>query len=146
MRIPRQIYSQGASFVEAIIVVAIVSIVVTGLIAGTIGSLRTTNVANARTVAAGYAREGIELARSLRNNSWYDFYSRRDQTWCVEKFGTWTALSGSCAVNVDNFYTRSISLSWDAGTSTMNVAVFVTWPDSGGVRTSELRTQLTRWR
>ena len=60
----------GQTLVEAIIAISVVVMLVTGLIAGTSASLKTSQSGRSRYQAVKLAEEGLEYARSLRDTSW----------------------------------------------------------------------------
>lgn len=138
----------GQSFVEVIIVVAVVILLVTGLVVGTVSSLKTTNYASLKSQATKYSQEGIELARRERDTSWYAFYGNRmNRTFCLNKSGTYV-LGNSCsgANLIDNTFSRIVVYTWNAGQSRMEVTVTVSWVDSGGSHQSQISTYFTQWR
>lgn len=141
----RFLENSGATLVETIIVVSIVAVVVSSLIAGSTSSLRSTSFTSTKAQATKYAQEGIELARRQRDLSWSEFFNRRDQTWCINKDGNWTSLP-TCPVNIDNFFTRTVILGWNAGANRMEIVSVVSWPSGGRIHSSEIRTHLTQWR
>ena len=137
---------QGQSFVEVIVVVAVLALVLTGLITATTASLKTTTFANLRSQSTKYAQEGIELARSKRDASWNTFLALQGQSFCVDDASPQNWLAGAnCAYNIsNNTFNRKISFVWD-GTK-MTVSVNVGWVDSGGNHHTQLETYLTQWR
>lgn len=134
---------EGQTFVEVVIVVTLVVVVVTALVAGTIASLKATNFTSLKSQATKYAQEGIELARRDRDQSWNTFFAKGDQTWCVDKNGTWVS-STPCQVNIDNTFTRS--LIFVTSGNDMEVTAQVSWKDGSGVHQSQIQTYFTQWR
>lgn len=147
---PNHTSKEGQSIVEAVVMVAIVMLLVTGLIVGTTRSVRNSRFSSTKGPAIKYAQEGLEIARSLRDNSWTSFLSRKDApgpSWCVDESGTFTGAGSApedCTVNIDNTYTRSITFAWDG--TRMTVTSHVEWQDGANRHSSELTTYFTQWR
>jgi type II secretory pathway pseudopilin PulG len=151
-------FSSGQSFLEVIIVVAVVILMVSGLVVGTVTSLKTTNFASSKSQATKYAQEGIELARRERDASWYEFYSQRDKTFCVNQSGTFLSesLCSSSLNRLDGaspgIFTRIVQYTWNGSPGQpgeaprMEVTVTVSWEDGSGSHKSQLSTFFTQWR
>jgi len=138
----------GQSFVELIIIVAVVILLVTGLIVGTVSSLKTTNFASSKSQATKYAQEGIELARRERDTGWYAFYANRsNKTFCVNKTGAYIQGNMCAGSNlIDATFSRIVSYIWNSAQNRMEVTVTVSWPDGGGTHKSQVSTYFTQWR
>lgn len=143
---------QGQSLVEMIVVIGMVVLLATGVVAGTTISLSRSGASQIRTDALTVAQAGIELARGQRDNGWDAFALRGtpQSTYCVGSDGAFGQAQTSCtAVNVDNKYTRSVTLQMTtiSGISTMKVTSSVTWGDTTNpLNKVELTTYLTQWR
>ncbi|MBI5448717.1 hypothetical protein HY948_00125 [Candidatus Gottesmanbacteria bacterium] len=134
----------GQSLVEAVVVIGVVTVLVTGIIVGTTASLRNINEGKTRSLALKYSQEGIEYARNLRNIGWTGF-AEKSGVYCLDKTNVLTASANSvCPVNVDSIYIRSLTFTWVD--PVMNVASKVAWDDGRGEHKSELTTNFTRWR
>lgn len=141
-------HSLGQTMVEIIIVVGIVLVILTVVVVNSVNSLKTSNFTSSKSLATSYAKEGIELARSLRDAGWYAFESKGNVNgieWCVDKAGIWTT-GGLCEANIDNTYTRTITLTLDDINKQMTVVSTVTWIEGSNIRKSELTSILTQWR
>ena len=135
---------QGQSLVEAVVVIGMVIVLVSGLIVGTTVSLRSSELGRSRSLAVKYATEGIEYARNLRNVGWTDFQAKTG-AWCLDKDKTLTqAVSGVCSANIDSMFARKLTFSWTDPKMTVTVAI--TWNDGSGDHKSELLTYFTQWR
>lgn len=139
----------GQSIVEVIIIVAIVAMIVSGLVAATVASIKSATFANTKSQATKYAQEGVEITRRERDLSWNTFFSRRDQTWCMDTAGQWSQVI-PCPL-IDNKFTRTVQLTWngadpDPTKRRMEVVATVTWQLGAATHRSEIRTYFTQWR
>ncbi len=140
---------KGQTFVEIIIIVALVIVVIAALVASGTFSLRLTSYNKLRNQAIKYVQEGIELARKERDDSWGTLVSMAQPSprrWCVDKSRTWSQASSDCSINIDNIFSRSIQLSYDPLTQRVIVLVSVSWKEGSEMRTSKAETILTKWR
>lgn len=138
--------SKGQTLVEAVVVVGVVVMLVTGLIAATTVSLRSVQSGRVRSQAVSLAQEGIEIARGIRDDSWNDFDSYVG-TYCLGEDRELTAAAGSCLPNIttaDGSLTRSISFDWQ--NPKMVVTLTVSYPEGEGTRTVDLTTYFTQWK
>ena len=134
----------GQSLVEAVVVIGVVVLLVTGIVAGTTASLRNIDQGKTRSLALKYSQEGVEYGRNLRNTGWETFQAKSGVL-CLDKASVLTAASsGVCPVNVDSVYTRSLTFTWSD--PTMTVVSRATWNDGSGEHKSELTTNFTKWR
>ncbi|OGG11487.1 hypothetical protein A2Z00_03510 [Candidatus Gottesmanbacteria bacterium RBG_13_45_10] len=146
----RTFYRQGQTIVEAIVVIAVVVILTTGVIAGTTASLRSAQDGRVRTQAIRFAQEGVEILRTLRDENWTTFYQHTNQTWCLGSDGILTAASGgACSPNITTSegtnLTRKVTLTWND--PTIIAGVNVSYPITDTVARSVLvTTYLTQWK
>lgn len=134
----------GQSLVEAVVVIGVVILLVTGIVAGTTASIKNVDQGKTRSLALKYSQEGMEYARNLRNTGWETFQVKNG-LYCLDKTSVLTAAaSGTCPVNVDTMYKRSLTFTWSD--PTMTVLSQVTWNDGNGEHKSELTTNFTKWR
>lgn len=141
--------SSGQSLIEAVVAIAIVVMLITGVLVATTQSLNVSQSGKFRSQAVKYAQEGIELSRNLRDSGWSTFstYGTVGGTlWCVDGNGTWTADDGDgvCPANVANIFTRAITIAWND--PIMDVSVSVSWEEGAEKRRVDLRTYFTQWR
>ena len=145
MKHPR--YSQGQTIVEAIVVVSVVVILMTGLVAATTASLKSAQSSRIRGVATSQAEDGLEYVRSLRDESWDTFQSYSGE-YCLnnEKVltaGNATTCPNNISTTVGNF-TRTILFSWDG--SKMTVTSKVDFLAGAASTNVTLVTYFTNWR
>ncbi|MFZ5845377.1 MAG: hypothetical protein ACOY0S_02810 [Patescibacteria group bacterium] len=135
----------GQSLIEVVVAVGVVVILATGLIVATTSALKSSQFARTKSLAIRYAQEGMELTRRLRNSGWAVF-STRSGLWCLDKAGNWTQAAPSCAVNVDNLFTRGVTFNWNSLSERMEVTVNVAWSDAGSTHDTQLVTYFTQWK
>lgn len=139
-------YQRGQSLVEVVVAVGVVILLVTGLIVGTTTSLKGSEFSTYKSRALKYTQEAMEVIRNMRDQSWASL-AAKSGVWCLDKTGIWSQAQGAtCSVNIDGFFTRSVTFTWDGVNNRMKVDVEVTWEDSGGTHTSTLTTYFTQWR
>lgn len=139
----------GQTLAEVVVAIGVVVLLVTGLIFGTSVTLKASQYGKARSQAVQYAQEAIEITRSLRDSGWTSFFTYGGVTplsWCLDKAGVWTAMSGSCSANIDSFYTRTVTLTWMVIDSKMKVDVVVSWIDGNKTFTVPVTTYFTQWK
>ena len=138
---------EGQSLVEMIVIIGMVVLLATGIVAGTTVSLSRSKTSQVRSNALSFAQEGIELARKTRDSGWDAFalMGESETTYCVGSGGAWGA--SPCMVpNIDNKFTRSITLQPAPG-SGISVTSKVVWGDTTNpLNKVELTTYLTQWR
>lgn len=144
--------SNGQSLVEVVIAFGVVIVIVTALLSSAIVSIQATRIGKMRTQAVKYAQEGIERARTLRdNNEWVDFKAYYSEgatlTWCVGTANDWPAVSGQCSTpNINTLFTRNVTFTWDSVNEQMVVKSSVTWQEGNTTKTSEFTTSYTEWK
>lgn len=140
-------YQSGQTLAEVVVAIGVVVLLVTGLIIGTSVSLKASQYGKARSQAVQYATEAVEVSRNLRDSGWTSFFAYGGVTpisWCLDKSGVWTAMSGSCSANIDNFYTRQVTFTWDD--PRMKTDVVVSWTDGNKIYTVPISTYFTQWK
>lgn len=135
----------GQTIVEAIVVIGIVVILVTGLISGTTASLQTANNSRIRSEAVKYAQEGLEIVRSVRDTNWTNFQSHSG-LYCM---GTDEQLvsADTCASNIttpEAKLTRSVEFAWLG--DRMEVTASVSYLEGSLTRSVSLSTYFTQWK
>jgi type II secretory pathway pseudopilin PulG len=79
----KHIYTRsGQTLVEAIIVISVVLLLVTGLVSGTTASMKSGFTGRVRTHATKLAEEGLEYARQQRDQGW-DTFSALVGSYCL---------------------------------------------------------------
>ena len=148
----KKIYSSGQAFVEVIITLGLVLVVLSVLTAGTVSGLRSSTFSSQKSQATTLAREGLELARKQRDQSWGEFKDKAAsselpnsyQNWCVNKAGVWSQ-GPNCTVNIDEVFTRTIGLQYVPSGDYVVVVSTVTWQEGGNTRQSKVESRLTNW-
>lgn len=141
----------GQTLVEVIVILGVVAVLVTGLVAASSSALRASESGKSRTLATKYAQEGIELTRRLRDSGWTTFYTYGNtdpgKPWCVDGTGVWTSGAGGCDINIEQQYTRTVTIEWIDATK-VEVNSMISWVegDSTNPQTVSLTTYLTQWR
>ncbi|MEK9143595.1 MAG: prepilin-type N-terminal cleavage/methylation domain-containing protein [Patescibacteria group bacterium] len=138
---------RGQTLVEVIVAIGVVVLLVTGLIVSTSVSLKASQYGKMRSLGTQYANEAIEVTRNLRDSGWSTFAVYGGVTpisWCLDKAGVWTQMAGTCSPNIDNFYTRMVTFTWDD--PRMKVDVAVTWVDGAKTYSSLNSTFFTQWK
>lgn len=136
----------GQTLVEAVVVVGVVVILVTGLIAGTTASLRSAQSGRTRTQAVAYAQEGMEIVRGVRDTNWSTFQSLSG-SYCLGSDHALTPSAGTCSPNLttpEGTLTRSVSFEWQD--PKMVVTSVVSYTEGEGQKDVTLVTHLTQWK
>lgn len=144
-----RVTQSGQTLVEAIISISVVVLLVTGLIAGTTASLKTSQSGRSRDQAVKLAEEGIEYARSLRDQSWATLstysgdycYDASAQTPLV---ATTTSSCDTKKTTADTVYTRLLTFSGTGSSRT--VVSTVSFIENAKVQSVTLTTLLTQWK
>jgi Tfp pilus assembly protein PilV len=140
----------GQSMVEALVVVGVVVLLVTGLVSATTASLGVSRMSKNKTQALQYAKEGLEIVRIVKNSSW-DSVPQTTQSFCIAKgqndLGTPLSV---CPYDIDNFFSRMVTIS-DSGICTAlnscrNVSVTVSWKESSQDKSVTLTSFVTNWK
>ena len=134
---------RGQTLVEIVVVVGVVVLLVTGLVAGATAALKSSQYGRAKSLSVKYVQEGVELARSIRDRSWDEFFSYNGKTWCVDQSAVWSDGTSGCTANIGTYFTRTVTLAWND--PNMQVDVSVSWIDGSRTLRSDVRTYLTKW-
>ncbi len=142
-------FNRGQTLVEAIISISVVLLLVTGLVAGTSASLKTSQSGRSRDQAVKLAEEGLEYARLLRDTSWstltaytgnYCFDPAAQTPLVLTSDGTCTTKKTTS----DTVFTRFLRFS---GTPTrVVIESTVSYVENTSVQQVSLTTYLTRWK
>ena len=139
----------GQTLVEAIIAVSVVLLLVTGLVAGTSASLKSSQSGRSRDQAVKLAEEGLEYARSLRDSSWSTL-TAYSGSYCFDPSSETKlvlAVSGTCATKKttsDTVFTRILSFTLSA--SKVTIQSTVSYVENNRVQNTTLVTYLTQWK
>ncbi len=124
---------KGQTLIEVLAGLGLILIVVTALIGMGVVALKASTSARNRTVAAKLANEGMEMARSVRDQSGF------------------AALASIPAQGIDvdgdgdNDFTRATIVSLESP-GKKKIVVTVSWPESSGTKTTSVSSYLTDWR
>ena len=119
---------KGQTLIEVLAGLGLILIVVTALIGMGVVALKASTSARNRTVAAKLANEGMEVARSVRDQS-----------------GLAAVVNANDSVTVGSVtFTRARTVTGTASKKTIVVAV--SWPESSGTKTTSVTSYLTDWR
>lgn len=134
---------KGQTVLEAVIVVGIVIVFVTGILSLATITLHAAQLAKRRSRATALARADIELVRSLRDGDYITF-KQKTGSYCVDKDGVWTSAESGCPVSIDRLYSRKITLDWNESTDTVHVISDVSWHEAGADKHAVLETKLEK--
>jgi hypothetical protein len=143
---------RGQTLVEAVVIIGLVVLLVTGLIAGTTMSLRTTGIARTRSEAVKYSQEGIELIRTIRDNNWGTFAGFTGW-YCFGSDANNNPVAalipkvGTCQPNIttsDNSFTRSVQFTPEANRT--KITVSVQYAEGADTKSIDLATYFTQWK
>lgn len=138
--------NNGQTLVEAVVVVGVVVLLVTGLIAGTTASLRSARSGRTKTQAVSLAQEGIEIARGKRDDDWSTFQGYSG-SYCLGSDHIPSPSGGACSPNIttaEGSFTRSVSFNWQ--NPRMVVTTTVSYPEGELTRDVTLTTYFTQWK
>ncbi len=144
-----RVFSQGQSLVEAIIAISVVTLLVTGLIAGTTASLKSSQRGRSRDQAVKLAEEGLEYARGLRDASWSTLASYSG-SYCFDSSGAGTLVSTQtevCSVKKtteDTVFTRILTFTLTG--ERMTVVSNVSFVENTQIQNITLTTYLSNWK
>jgi len=137
----------GQTIVEAIVVIAVVVLLVTGLVAGTTISLRSVQQGKIKSQALKYAEESLEFVRNIRDQRW-DTLQSYNGWYCLGSDVLLIPIAtDTCTtniVNADGAFTRTLHFTWDG--IKMNVQASVRYPDGSSTKEVSLTTNYTEWK
>lgn len=136
-------HKKGQTVLEAVIVVGIVIIFITGILSLATITLHAAQLAKRRSRATALARANIELVRSMRDGD-YTTFKLKTGSFCVDSDGVWTSAESDCAVSIDRLYARKITLDWNESTDTIHVISDVSWHEAGADKHAVLETKLEK--
>ena len=137
----------GMMMIEVMLALAVVVLVLTALTAAATVALRNSKYAQNVVLANHYTQQGLEITRQKRDEalSWDDFIN--DYGGCKE-LGLWTPCTTcpdtSASPNLGIFY-RCLNINIIGTTDSVEVAVFVSWKESGKDHQARAATILSKW-
>lgn len=124
----------GQSLIEVLAALAVVLLVVLALVVAVTTSVKSSDFARKRTQASSFAQQGMEKARSYRDqNSWATF-----STNC----GNLSAL-GLSSTPAPSF-TLTVSCVDEGSSTKKKIIVTVSWTDTSGTHNSQLISYFTK--
>lgn len=128
----RLLLMSGQTLIEAVVALALVGSIVTGISIAVSSSLSSADYSKNQHFATGYAKEGIEIVRYLRNTD-YNKFATKDGIYCLP-IGSATLKDGKCppAAQADQFV-REIEIlpnACDATLGATKVTTSVAWSSS----------------
>lgn len=136
----------GQTIVEAVVVIGMVALLVTGLIVGTTASLKSAQSGRVRSQSVSLSQEGLEIVRSIRDQSWSTFQSYTG-TYCLGSDKILVVSAGSCGMNVagaENSFSRNVVFSWQS--PKMVVTSTVSYVEGETTKDVTLVTYFTQWK
>ncbi len=151
------IKTKGQSLYELMIVVAIVSLVLIGIVSLSTKGLRNASFSADNAEATRYAQEAIEWIRQQRDEGWDNVYNRAStngETWCLENLD-WPSNQGDCSfqdiIPNTKFYRKAVLYKINvsnggADPNQVKAEVEVYWNDSQGRQSVKVSSKFTNWR
>jgi Tfp pilus assembly protein PilV len=146
MNTQKRLGQHGQTLVEAVVVVGVVVLLVTGLVAGTTASLRAVQSGRTKTQAVTLAQEGMEIVRSTRDQNWTTFQSYSGE-YCLGDDKVFSASTGSCMGTIttpEGVFGRTVSFNWQD--PSMEVTVTVSYIQGEEEQGMSLVSKFTQWK
>jgi Tfp pilus assembly protein PilV len=143
-------HKKGQSLIEAIVAIAVVVVLVTGLVVGTTRAISATTSARVRSVANKLVQDGMEYLRQQRNIvTWSEFSDYAGNTYCMKDDNTLVP-GATCSASDQIVQSAIPPLSriaqfTSSGVNKIDVTIMVSWSESGTTRQSKATTSLTNW-
>lgn len=137
---------KGQTLVEAVVVVGVVVLLVTGLVAGTTASLRAAQSGRTKTQAVTLAQEGMEIVRSARDENWTTFQALSGD-YCLGDDHVFTPAVGSCIGTIttpEGTFGRTVSFNWQD--PSMEVTISVAYLQGEEEQSTSVVSKFTQWR
>lgn len=133
---------KGIILIEAILALGIIIVVMTALVTALVASISSSNFSKDQSLATGYAQEGLELARNLKDSDYEAFTELTSGIdYCLGENQTEISdeVDPENCPDIDGKFTRSIYIDSDGqnrddenmcGANSYFVASTVAWADS----------------
>ncbi len=133
---------------EVLLTVGLVALILIALAVSVTVSVKNSTFSKSKSLSSKFVNEGIEAARSIRDNDWQTLYNRSSASpgtnnGLTTLAGQWT-LSGASDTPATG-YTRVVNLV-RIGVDTVNVTVTVSWRQGSKTNSSSSTTTFTRWK
>jgi len=122
---------RGQTLIEVVAGIGLLVIVVTALVGLGVVALKTSTSARSRTIAVKLANEGMEIARSVRDQNDLDAVNSTNLPDDTTTVGS---------VNFDRTWTIT------GDSNKKKIVVEVSWEESSGTKTTSVTSYLTDWR
>jgi len=139
----------GQVLIEAVIAIAVVSFLMSGIVAALISSVNNSTFSKNQNLATNFAQEGIDIARNFKESDFQTF-STFQNYYCIDKNDTTISrFKRTCNKNVDSFFTRRLYINQNGQDTRVGpsqqkcesgsifVASIVAWNDSRCQGTAE---------
>lgn len=138
---------KGQTIVEVMVALGAGAIILSAMSVLVLNALKNSTQSSQQSKAVGYAQEGMEIARQMKDNSW-PTYSLLSGSYCIASSCTAIESSGtacgpkssSCTANINNLYVREVTISQNysgcqpqtpvAGVTYSKVTSKVSWSDT----------------
>ncbi len=154
--------NRGAALLEVIVAIGIVTLVMTTIVSLVSVSLKSASFAQSKTLGTKYSQEGMESLRQMRTVLGWDSFLATLQAdgttirYCLPtvprsatEFAALTnaACSSSQFVDAKNLFQRQadITVTTNAGRTSVAITVRTTWNDSGVQKTSTINQQFEQY-
>jgi len=140
---------QGQTLVEVLVAVGVTTLLLVAMVAAVTRSLSNAQFSKNKSQAAKYVEEGLEVIRSIRDNSvnWQAFSTSYPEG--VYKLNSQLALTANCTqadkISVSSIFSRCVDIS-DDGAEKKIIKVTVYWTDGSGAHSTYASTYLTSWK
>ncbi|OGH47505.1 MAG: hypothetical protein A3A51_02865 [Candidatus Levybacteria bacterium RIFCSPLOWO2_01_FULL_39_10] len=140
---------KGQVLIEAVIAIAVVAFVMSGIVAALILSVNNATFSKNQNLATNFAQEGIDIARDLKDSD-FQAFSTLQGYYCIDEGDIAIDPSKTtCSKNVDSAFTRRVYINQNGEDARQSlaqrgceanlafVASIVTWNDSRCQGTAE---------
>lgn len=129
---------KGELLIEALVAMAIVGVIITGIVSSLVYSINNANTAKDQNTATSYAQEGLDIARNLKDSDFTTFSALGGYYYLPKDYTTLD--SGNPAVPIDGRFTRQVYVNQSGkdksgvqkctNSPSAFVASVVTWSDT----------------
>ena len=140
---------QGQTLVEVLVAVGVTTLLLVAMVAAVTRSLSNAQFSKNKSQAAKYVEEGLEVVRSVRDNSvdWSTFSTTYPDG--VYKLNSELVLTANCTqadkISVNSLFSRCVNFT-DDGAEKKIIKVTVYWTDGSGSHLTYASTYLTLWK
>lgn len=144
----------GQMMIEILVAVAVMVLVLVAIVSRVVDAVSNANYARNQLLATRFAQEGVEWARSQRDQlGWAAFENlvSSDPTYCVSDINVNLGSPVSCGPGDEitgTVFLREVSFDYNLGGGVgpyADINVVVSWDDRVGTHQSDLNTRLSKW-